>query len=222
MSDYADLDSLINGYLPSISSDADKVTLAGMITRASRAIDSRTRRQANAFVPAPEERSEQVFYGAESPVLLLPDFVAGSVESVTAPTGHMPPGYAEFRRREVTTGALRVGLHTATTGGILTPRVTWRKGVPFTVLARWGFAETPGEITEGTLQLVRIWWTQQPGNLSGPTGDIKPWAVERGFPKMVDELIAPYVLQDVVEESTEGTIEVGELLNSDVNPWRDF
>lgn len=230
MADYAEIGQLITGYLPTVTNDDDKAALALMITRASRAIDTKARRQANAFAPAPAETSEQTFYGEGAAVLLLPEFVTGSVETVTAPTGYMPPGYAEFRRREVSTGALRVGLHTATaiTGGILTPRVPWAKGVPFTVKARWGFAATPPEIVEACFQLVRHWWRQQSGEVSGAIGDLEQ---RRGssdrsaIPRGVEQLIESYILDDVAEDSEAGTVERGDLINSDFNTgggWGGF
>ena len=227
MADYGEITGLINGYLPSVTSDDDKAALASMLTRASRAIDTRTRRQANAFAPAPDETSEQVFYGEGAAVLLLPEFVTGSVETVTAPTGYMPPGYREFRRREVSTGALRVGLHTSTSEGILTPRVPWTKGVPYTVKARWGFVETPPEITEACYQLVRKWWREQSGEVSGPVGGMERARAGdvSGFPRGVEQLIAPYILDDVAEDSEAGTIERGDLINSDFNEgggWGGF
>lgn len=221
MSDYGLLSDLITGYLPAVTNDVDKAAFAMMITRASRAIDTRTRRQANAFTPAPDAPTPQVFYGTDSAVLLLPDFVPGSITTVTAPQNFAPAGFAEWQRRDETAGAYRRGLHTSTSDGILTAREVWKGGVPFTVTARWGFAATPAEITEAVYQLVRAWWLQQPGNLSAPVGDMKPWQIERGFPKMVDELIAPYVLPDAIAEEEGGEIERGELINSDFNPTRD-
>src|ERR1700759_3408806 len=208
--DYAELDELITGYLPNVTSDEDKAALAKMLTRASRALDSRTRRAADAFAPAPDEASTQVWSGAGLPVLITGEYIKDSVASVTAPQGYMPAAWAEFRRRDVTTGALHVGLHTAMAGGILTPRVPWAKGVPFTVTARWGFEEPPGEIIEACLKLTREWWRQQVGEVAGPVGDLQQFRrPERGFPKEVDDLLAPYVLPDFVEQEEEGTIEVG-------------
>ncbi len=217
--DYAELPTLVTGYLPSVTGEDDQAVLAGMITRASRAIDSRTRRPADAFAPAPEESSEQVFYGAGSPVLRLSEFVAGSVEGVTAPSGYMPDGFREFRRRDQTTGSTVVGLHTSRSDGILTPHISWKANVPFTVTARWGFAATPPEITEATLQLVRGWWQQQAGNLSGPTGDVnpRPESALASVWRAVDELIAPYVLEEAIEDADAGTIERGELRDADTN-----
>lgn len=229
MADYGDIEELITGYLPNVTSDEDKAALASMLTRASRAIDTRTRRPANAFAPAADSTSEQMFYGDGAAVLLLPEFVTGSVETVTAPTGYMPPGWAEFRRREVSTGALRVGLHTATatTSGILTPLVPWAKGVPFTVKARWGFGATPPEIVEACFQLVRHWWRQQSGEVSGAIGDLEQ---RRGssdrsaIPRGVEQLIESYILDDVAEDSEAGTVERGDLINSDYNTggWGSF
>lgn len=213
MSDYADLDNLSRGYLPNVTSDEDKATLAGMITRASRAIDGRTRRADDAFAPAPEEPSEQTFYGEGSAVLRVAEYVAGSIATVTGPASSLPEGYVEFRRAKV------VGLHTADAQKILTPRVSWGRGVPFKVTARWGYQVTPGAIVEATYQLVRAWWRQASGETYGVIGDVgtRP-APERGIPKVVDDLIAPFVLDDVVAEEDEGTIERGSLFDADVNP----
>jgi len=218
MADYATLAELVTGYLPSITSAADQTVLSSMITRASRAIDTRTRRPIDAFAPAPPTASAAVFYGENQAVLWLPEFVTGSVTLVTATSvEYLPAAYREFRRREISTGSLRVGLHTATTDGILTPRAMWAKGVPFTVTARWGFLTTPAEITEACLTLVRHWWRQQQGEVSGPIGDLEKGrgGDQSGFPRGVVELLAAYVLDDVAEDSEAGTIERGDLLNSD-------
>jgi hypothetical protein len=223
MADYALLSELVTGYLPSVTGTDEQATLAAMLTRASRTIDSRTRRPVNAFAPAPDETSAQVVYGADSPVLVLPEFITGSVMSVTAPADYMPEDYREFRRREATTGSGIVGLHTSNKDGVLTPRVVWTKGAPFTVTARWGFVETPAEITEACLKLVTHWWRQQPGDLSGPQGDLQQdRRMDRsGIPRSVDDLLAPYVLKAELRDEDEGTIERGELLDADHNPWRN-
>jgi hypothetical protein len=222
MTDYAQVTDF-QAYLPTVTSEADLATLAQMITRASRAIDAYTRRHINAFAQAATEASEQVWYGNDSPVLLTDEFIAGSVATVTAPTGYMPDGYAEFRRREASTGSLRVGLHTATAEGILTPRVVWRKGVPFKVTARWGFAAIPADITEACLQLVTRWWRAKDEAFTGVIGDISQQRaiLERGFPPGVKTLLEPYVLEDVAESENAGTIERGDLLNVDFHAWRD-
>jgi hypothetical protein len=101
----------------------------------------------------------------------------------------------------------------------LTPRVVWRKGVPYTVRARWGFAATPGAIVEATYQLVREWWRQQGGDIAGATSDVRQFQRERGFPKAVDDLIQPFVLAEELAEEEEGIIERGELRDTDTNPW---
>ncbi|MGB8509372.1 MAG: hypothetical protein WCD76_13365 [Pyrinomonadaceae bacterium] len=219
MSDYATSEQL-TGYLPRVTSEADLATLAGMLTRASRAIDAFTRRHADAFAPAEEEASEQVFYGEGQPVLILPEFVTGSVSTVTAPSSYMPEGFTEFRRREASTGTLRVGLHTATAEGVRPPRVGWAKGVPFTVTATWGFEAIPADVTEACLQLVTRWWRAKDEAFAGVIGDISQQRaiLERGFPPGVKTLLEPYVLADVETEQEEGGIERGDLLNSDFNP----
>jgi hypothetical protein len=213
--DYGNIDDLIRGYLPAVTSDEDKATLAGMITRASRTLDIRTRREENAFAPAPEESAERTFYGEDSAVLRVSEFVAGSIESATGPSGRTPPAYVEFRRLKI------VGLHSATSDKILTPRVVWERGVPYVVTARWGFQATPGPIVEGTYQLVRAWWREQGGDLSGAVGDVNQFRqTERGFPKAVDDLIQPFVLDEEIAEEEEGTIERGSLFDADTNPTR--
>ncbi|HLM58178.1 MAG TPA: hypothetical protein VK422_18895 [Pyrinomonadaceae bacterium] len=218
MSDYATVEELL-GYLPGVTSEEDQGVLASMLTRGSRAIDSFTRRPDNAFAPAPSGSAERVIYGEGSAVLRLPEFVEGSVEGVAAPTGYVPAGYVEFRRAGV------VGLHTATPEGILTARVEWAKGVPYRVTARWGYAETPGAVKEALLQLVVRWWRTKDEAFAGVVGQIGTdrtvW--ERGFPSGVKTLLAPYVLEEALEDEAAGTIERGELLDADTNPgggWR--
>jgi len=222
MSDYATIENL-RGYLSAVTSDEDLDTLAQMLTRASRAIDAFTRRHADAFQAAGVSATAQTFYGEGQPVLLLSEFVTNSVTTVTAPPGYMPEGYTEFRRREASTGSLRVGLHTATADGVRTPRVGWAKGVPFTVTARWGFEATPADVTEACLQLVTRWWRAKDEAFTGVIGDLSQQRLilERGFPPGVKTLLDPYVLADVETEADEGGIERGELINSDFNAWRD-
>ncbi len=219
MSDYATLAELLD-YLPLVSSDEDKAALGRMLTRGSRAIDAYTRRADDAFAPAPEDESEQIIYGTGQAVLLLPEFVAGSIESVTAPQGYyLPAGYVEFRRRDITTGALRVGLHTATTDKILTPRVVWASGVPFTIVARWGFQAIPGSIKEALLQLLVRWWRTKDEAFTGVIGSLGTdrTIIERGFPSGVKTLLEPYVLEEAEQDEAAGIIERGELRDADTN-----
>lgn len=219
---YATTDQLRGGYIPALSEN-DATTLDEMLERASRAIDSKTRRHKDAFAPSPEEPSDQLVYGAGQAVLLLPDFIAGSVASVTPGVeGTMPPKWVEFRRRDAADGVLRVGLHTAAASGILTPRVVWMNGAPFTVRARFGFAETPAEVVEATLKLVRAWWRAGTGEISGTTNELQAArAPERGFPREVLDLIEHLILADVLAEADEGLIEVGDLHDTDTIPWID-
>lgn len=220
--DYASADDL-QGYLSQLGDD-DLPVAEKMLTRASRAIDAYTRRPENAFAPAADSASEMIVYGADSPVLMLTEFVPASVETVTAPTGYMPEAWREWRRKEVSTGAARVGLHTATSAGILTPRVVWQKGVPFTVKARWGFVATPANVTEACLQLVTRWWRAKDEGFSGVVGSLGAdrSIMERGFPPGVKTLLEPYVLAEEVSDEDSGTIERGELIDADHNPWRNF
>lgn|GEM_PF-5677280 len=213
--DYATLEELL-GYLPSVTSDEDKGVLAAMITRGSRAIDTYTRRDPETFAPAPTEASARRFYGADSAVLLLSEFVADSIEEVTAPTGYMPEDYVEFRR-----GQIR-GLHTATTDKILTPRVVWKKGVPFTVTARWGYAAIPADIKEALMQLVVRWWRSKDEAFAGVIGQVGTdrTIIEKGFPSGVKTLLGPYVLESAEEDEEAGTIERSDLLDADSNPER--
>lgn len=213
MTDYATLEELL-GYLSLVSSDEDKVVLTQMLARGSQAIDDYTRRAAGAFALAPEEAADLVVYGEDSAVLRLSEFVAGSIESVTGPAGRTPESFVEYRRGRV------IGLHSATSDKILTPRVAWERGVPYTVRARWGFAATPGAVKEALLQLVVRWWRTKDEAFSGVIGQLSAdhSIIERGFPPGVKNLLDPYVLEELKAEEDEGTIEVGSLFDTDTNP----
>jgi hypothetical protein len=81
-------------------------------------------------------------------------------------------------------------------------------------------------VVEATYQLVRAWWRQQGGDIGGAVGDVNQFRQpERGFPKAVDDLLAPYVLDEEVAEEEEGTIERGDLFDADTTPgggWGRF
>lgn len=203
MADYAD-DTRIDDYMPKLTTDA-KAGFKRAVTAASRAIDSYTKRAVDAFAASPEDGTEEVIYGTGEQSLDIGAFVAKSVTGVVDANGN-PVSVVEHK------GALRI----TDASGRLTGR-RFEQGAPYRVTARYGYAETPADITEACLQLATRWWKGKDESFSGVIGNINrdSTIVERSYPAAVKELLAPYVLEDTAEKSDDAEIQVGSLNQSD-------
>lgn len=180
----------------------------------SRAIDSKTRRQPGAFSPAAEEPSERVIYGNGKTCLEIPEHVAGTVnETVTTISGISAPKFVEHRQTLCITDSR----------GVMTRRESWREGVPYTITARWGYAQTPGDIREACL----IWAMQRARMNSGDVSGVVTTITRDGatlmrddVPPVVNDLIKPYIQPESADEDDRsGIVEFSSLRDSDSNPW---
>lgn len=107
--------------------------------------------------PTAGSPSTRVVYGDGTDYLLPPAFVAGSVTTVTAPTGYTVPAYTVIDGVLIVT---RDGLmgplfgSEALTGRLYTPLGGWLAGVPYTVAATFGYSATPDDIKEACLEIA--------------------------------------------------------------------
>lgn len=172
-----------SGYLPQLSADVDKVTLAEIITRVSRRIDAYVTdgRAENFFAPAAAEASDLVVYGDGVSFLTLPEFKPGSVSKLTGQSG-----------AEITTFVERGNsIHLTDGSGNLTRRSYFGDGIAYVVTARWGLAATPADIVEAALQLTVRTYRSKDEGFSGVIGGLRQdnSIIERAMPAAVKEVL---------------------------------
>lgn len=175
-----------SGYLPQISSDEDKAKVAAVIARASRRIDSYVTENSikDYFAPADVEATERTARGTDLSYLDLPEFVAGSVTTVTAPEVITVPTFVEERGK----------LYIVDENGLRTRFQTWHYRCPYIVTARWGFNAVPEDINEACLQLVVRTYRGADEAFSGVIGGINKDnnIIERNMPAPVREILDGY------------------------------
>lgn len=171
------------GYLPQVSSDADKATLAEQITRVSRRIDAYvTDGQAeNFFATSPTEPTDRIVYGDGCSFLSLPEFVPGSVSKITRLSGVEITDFIERGS----------GVQLTDSAGSITRGCVFGDGVAYTVTARFGFAATPADITEAALQLTVRTYRSKDEAFSGVIGGLRTDGsiIERAMPAAVKEVL---------------------------------
>ncbi len=177
MSDYGTV-VLLQAYLPQV---VDETTLASILTRASRAIDRVCELGDNFFAVAETDASEKVFIGIGIQMLSLVPFVAGSLATTGAVAIENLTDTIEYRLRDN-----RYLLRT-------TSDALWNWGEPkdydfsrrnarskpvwpddkrVTVTARWGWAATPEDVINATLEIAGVMYRQNPERqISLDTGD---------------------------------------------------
>jgi hypothetical protein len=175
-------DDELNGYLD-LKNDQTTEQLKEIISRASRRIDAYVtdNQETNYFAASPTEPSIKKLRGMDLSFLSLPLHVAGSIAKVEAPEPFSVPEFAYERDRLVCIDQF----------GVRSRRYRWIEGVPYSVTARWGFAETPPEITEACLQLVVRTFRAKDDGFSGVIGAIKRDGsmIERALPAPVKEIL---------------------------------
>jgi hypothetical protein len=180
----------------------------------SRAIDSKTRRHAGAFMPSPDTATEQVVYGNNKSCLEIPTHVIGTVDpTVTTIQGLIAPKFAEYR------GLLCI----TDDAGVMIRTSVWREGVPYRITARWGYATTPADIREACLVWAAIRARLNAGDISGAvTTIVRDGAtlMRDELPPAVKDLLAPYVLPEREEEDDRaGLAEFGDVRSTDDYPY---
>jgi hypothetical protein len=137
-------------------------------------------------------------YGTGSDQLVLPVFVAGTVTSVTAPTGYSVPTYVEQNGRLVVASSNGVVYgygHRGYRGWSSNGYGGWIAGVPYTVHAMFGWGATvPDDIKEATLEIaIAIYRGREAGfsdvvGVAG-TGEV---AYTGKYPKRADAILKRY------------------------------
>lgn len=182
--EYASLAELKEARRIAPSDTEDDASLQRALTRASRAIDSRTGRRFYSDGAASERvysRQGRVTSSFGGEALLVDDIASTtglSVLGVSASDLSFWPDNALTRGRPIT----------------LIARTSWYGTAPVRVTADWGWPEIPEEIKEATLLLAnrRFMRRNSPEGVSG-------WATEGAiqvsrFDPDVEDLIAPYFL----------------------------
>ncbi len=186
---YADKDLLIADYLPSAKSDSEKDAIERILDAASAFADSYCKRLPGYFDPAAAVATEKRVRGEGGRFLRLPVHVAGSVEQVTF-YGNVieASNYYESDKNG--------WLYLENNGFGLENTFLeacdnrWLDEAIYKVKAKWGYAETPKDLSEAVrLIVVRIWETQR-----GTLGQVTPsgFVIERLIPPAAKEILDRY------------------------------
>lgn len=164
--------------------------LDALIERASRMFDLECGVELGFFEASCNTVATKVIYGDGTNSLRLPPYVAGSLNtSLTYPQGYAALGFIERR-----------GYLIRTEDGTLntSPLSGWYAGVPITVSAKWGFAETPADVKHAIIKLViHICRTVDPTQLKLLVLEGQPLFQER-MPKDVIDIAKKYRYREAV------------------------
>lgn len=159
---YATVDDL-RAYLPQtpVTGETDDL-FESILGRATQIIDTEL-----GYAFGTSALGTATVYGDGTDYLKPPAFVAGSITLVTAPSGYSVPSYVEQGGLLIVTRDGRIApayLGRSLTGLGYSPIGSWLPGVPYTVLATFGYATVPSDIVECCLELaVRIWRAKDAG-----------------------------------------------------------
>lgn len=134
---------------------------------------------------------EVVLYGNGLQTLILPPYVAGSVEEVSTLSGYTVPDYIEQDGALVITDAsgIVVAPYRYGLGYAYGSSVVWQQGVPYTVTATFGWsADDLAVLAEATLEIaVQLWRYRDAGGSEtiGAEGAIT--TVRAGFTPLVKQ-----------------------------------
>lgn len=173
MARYATLEQL-KGYVEGID-EQEEPAASALLDRVSSLLDVRLGViWRGIFDVAEEEPSERMLTGTGTDQMVVPPFVPDSIESVVDADGHSIDFSVEMPNKVIRDD-----------GGI------FERGLRYTVTARWGWEETPPEITELTLQTAVRLWRGRDESFSGTVGNINRDGsiVERGFPRAVEQTL---------------------------------
>lgn len=166
---------------PSWSNDL----LERIIERASRLFDIECGVEPGFFQASPNAlATERAIYGDGTNFLKLPPYVVGSLNATLS----YPSGYNDLEFAE------RGGYLVRVDNGVLSnsPYGGWYEGVPITISAKWGFAETPADVKHAIIKLViHICRTMDPTQLKLLVLEGQPLFQER-MPKDVIDLAKKY------------------------------
>lgn len=146
------------------SQGADDAKYDALLLRASRLFDRACETEDDHFAAAAQNASARTFYGDGSTYLRLDPYVAGSLTTVTMPSGYEVPDRVELGR-DGSFYLVRTFNEDGTlyTDRSLLSRPGWLVGVPVTVTARWGYAAVPDDVVHVTIQkAIHLWRTNDP------------------------------------------------------------
>lgn len=165
--------------------------LGKLIERASRLFDIECGVEAGFFQASGNPAgAERIIYGDGTNFLKLPPYVPGTLNATLG----YPDGYSELEFAE------RGGFLVRTESGILNAHNAggWYEGVPVSVTAKWGFAETPADVRHAIIKLViHICRTVDPTQLKLLVLEGQPLFQDR-MPKDVIELAKKYRWREAV------------------------
>lgn len=174
----------------------------------SRAIDTETKREPGAFMPASATATARAIYGNGKSCLEIPEHIPATVNpTVTTIAGETAPKFAEYR------GMLCV----TDERGVLSRSDVWREGVPYTITARWGYPATPADIREYCLIWARQRALLNSGDMQGMVTQITRDGATLSrddVPPVVRNGLKPWTLPET-EEDNSGRVEFGTLRSSD-------
>lgn len=142
---------------------ADDAKYDALLLRASRLFDRACETEDDHFAVA-GAASARTFYGDGSTYLRLDPYVAGSLTTVTMPTGYEVPDRVELGR-DGSFYLVRTFNEDGTlyTDRSILSRPGWLVGVPVTVTARWGYAAIPDDVVHVVIQkAIHLWRTNDP------------------------------------------------------------
>jgi hypothetical protein len=167
MADYCTIENvLLAGH--QLSTD-DHLVIPDLVSRCSRLFDRACRLPDNHFAEAATAASARKFWGDGTNNLRIDPYVAGSITTVTMPTGYTVPDYVEEVRPD-NTGSYLIcvyGDDESKFSGVEAEAIDlfsvafwnasyigWPEGIKVTVTARWGFSAVPVEVVEAVTEWV--------------------------------------------------------------------
>jgi hypothetical protein len=190
-----------------------------LLERASRLVDLACEVEPGFFDKAANSVSNKVIYGEGNDYLRLPPFVADSIASVELPAGYdaltandyyvdsSPYGQAYLVKQYGSTrlpltdyGAWNGVIPTWPIGSLnlitnnfrsLPNGYGWPRGVAVTISAKWGWADTPADIKQATIETaIKLWRESDPANLK--TTGLDAQVVREALPPMVQMVCDRY------------------------------
>jgi hypothetical protein len=187
---YADKEQLIADYIPDAKSQKETDAIGRILDAVSAFVDSYCKRTAGYFSASPIEPSMKRVRGEGNHFLRLPIHVFGTITQITTNFGSVVDSSAYYESdKNGWLYAEENSLYPETSFDYCSSNV-WADGQIFKVTARWGYAETPKDLSEAVrLTVLRIWETQK-----GTLGQITPggFVVERAMPPLAKEILDRY------------------------------
>lgn len=208
---YATLEQLL-AYLPSSGAeeltddDPQTILLEGIIGRASRLIDTYTRRAIGFFDAASDTKTNRTFFGDGTNYLEVGKYI----ETISSADVSMPTGYTvpEFVAQDSFLIATYNGVivnryqsnHFLSQNNFWFRQYGWSEGVPITINAKWGWSAIPADITEACLQISVRWYRGRDESFSGVIGNINSdgQIIERDLPASAKLILDKYRVTDFV------------------------